>query len=432
MVRSPSLLRTPAGRRKAGAVVAVLLVAGAVAAFVHWRAIRCCAPLSVTVDADEPMPFDSARARAGEDFAARLVALVSKGNAGDNVFISPISAQLALSMVYNGAAGETRRAMAKALGVDTDSLGAFNRGNAALIRHLAASRDVTLEIANSLWGKSDVPFTPAFLDRVRSNYQAEVASLDLGSPEAMKRINNWVSARTHKRIPSILDQPSGGVLVLLNAVYFKGKWRKQFEKRATTDRPFHLASGVTVQRPTMVNTSWYDYGRDRNYQALRLQYKGDGQSMYVLLPDSGVPVSALYAQLGSSASARWHDMSSVEVNLMLPRFTLEYGVDLMASLTELGMGVALDPQRADFSGMVTAEYLAGQRLFISGAVQKTFVDVNEEGTEAAAATKVTMGATAVAPQYRPRDFVVDRPFLVVIRDDATGAVLFVGRIMDPH
>jgi serine protease inhibitor len=433
MVRPTPLPRTQATRRKTGLVIGVVLILVALAAFAYRRTgIRCCKPLPESVTpAAESVPFDSARARAADDFGARLLTLVAKESTGENVFISPFSAQLALSMVYNGAAGETRRAMGQSLGIGTATLEDFNRYNAALIRRLSGNHNVTLEIANSLWGKSDVPFAPAFLDRARTDYGAEVASLDLGSQDAMKQINGWVSAKTHQRIPTILDQPSAGVLVLLNAVYFKGTWSKPFDKTDTRDEPFHLASGVTVQRPMMRNSDWYGYVQGRNFQAVRLPYRGNEQSMYVLLPDSGVSVSTLYDQLGSSAAAQWRDMSSVEVNLALPRFRLEYGVDLMTPLAGLGMGVALDSRRADFSGMVPASYLAGQRLYISGATQKTFVEVNEEGTEAAAATKVEVGVTAVAPEFQPKHFIVDRPFLIVIRDDPTGALLFVGQIMDP-
>jgi serpin B len=437
MTRRSSSTGRPRARRAAIIGLAALLGVGALATatYGYARGPLCSgypAETLVTGAAELP-PADTARARAGADFAARLLALVAERDAGKNIFLSPASAQLALSMVYNGAAGDTRRAMAEALGIGDMSLDAFNRQNQALLARLGAKGPVTVEVANSLWAKAGVPFTPAFLERTRTVYGAEVASLDLGSPAAMKRINRWVSDRTHRRIPTILDRPSSGVLVLLNAVYFKGAWATPFEKRATSDGPFRLARGQTVQRPMMRDRGRYGYARGDGFQALRIAYTGGNQSMYVLLPDSGVAVSALHKELAGAASERWRRMTYEEVILALPRFRLEYEADLMASLEGLGMGVALDPNRADFGGMAPAAYLARGRLYISGAKQRTFVAVNEEGTEAAAVTKVEMDAGAAPPAVRvePKRFIVDRPFLVVIRDETTGATLFVGQIVDP-
>jgi serpin B len=220
--------------------------------------------------------------------------------------------------------------------------------------------------------------------------------------------------------------------VLLNAVYFHGQWRTTFDSARTKSRPFVTRDGSVVSRLRMANHMRLPYMRDSGFQALRLPYRGGRLAMYVFLPDSGRGLSAFTAKLDSAHWVRWmHEFQDVGyVDVELPKFRLEYGASLVDPLKALGMGVAFDSVHADFGRMLPRAFLRDSNAFISDVLQKTFVDVNEQGTEAAAATSVT-GALTVLAVEQPIRFIVDRPFCVAIRDDRTGLILFLGQITDP-
>ena len=358
-------------------------------------------------------------------FATHFFREIVERDRAKNVFVSPLSAAQALGMVYEGAAGRTRQEMARVLGVtDTSAAGS----GAELVRTLTGQQDVTLTVGNSLWAREGVPFTSAYLERVRRDYRAEIASLDLSSAAALERINGWVSRETRGKIPRVLEEPLRGddVLLLVNAVYFKGRWKDEFDKQATRERPFHLASGGRRSVPMMSRTGGYRHLRAAGFQVVRLPYKGDRFAMYVFLPDSGSSLASLYA---GAWVDRLDSLRPADVHVVLPRFTLRYSADLAAPLAEMGMPSAFDQVQADLSRMLPREYLAGQNAYISKAKQDVYVEVNEEGTEAAAATSITVSVTSAPPP--PIEFVVDRPFVAVIRDDATGALLFIGQVVDP-
>ncbi|MBW3570093.1 MAG: serpin family protein [Gemmatimonadetes bacterium] len=347
-----------------------------------------------------------------------------------NVVVSPLSAGLAVSMLANGAQGETLAGIERTLGTGL-GIEALNGANAALAEALR-NGDVELSIANSLWARQGVPFLPAFMERNRRFYGAEVATLDFASPEAPARINRWASENTSGRITRMVDAPMDPdlVLYLMNAVYFKGRWQDEFQAAQTRPMPFH-APGGTVQRPMMQRTGDYRYLRADGFRAVRLPYRGGRFAMYVLLPDEGSSVAALRERLTPRAWAEWMGGfgGAREVRVVMPKYRINVEFALNGPLQALGMAEAFSPARANFGAMLPAEYLARQNAYVSEAKQKVFIEVNEEGTEAAAVTGIGVRITSAPAE--PVSFIVDRPFILAIRDDQTGALLFIGQINDP-
>jgi serine protease inhibitor len=344
-----------------------------------------------------------------------------------NIFISPLSVGMVLSMVYNGAANETARAFSSVLHFDGKTPDQINREILELRQQLK-SHDPGLEllVANSLWYRQNVKFEESFLARNREFFDAEIAPLDFGSPQALSRINGWVSTNTKGKIPKIVDQIGRDhVMFLINAVYFKGQWKNKFDPTNTKNEDFHLANGSKKQVPMMARAGSYVYRRGERFEVVTLPYAGDKVAMTVVLPEKGLPLTELLKQLDAG---KWDDLfqrsSSSPGSVKLPRFKLTYESKLNDALKALGLGVAFDGAKADFTGMRKV-----RDLVISEVKHKTFVEVNEEGTTAAAATSAAIGVTSVRQQ--PFEFVADRPFLVVLRNVGTASVLFVGAINNP-
>jgi len=352
-----------------------------------------------------------------------------------NQFLSPYSISLALAMTYAGAEGSTEAAMQEALhyvlGEDTHV--AFNALERALADRgeqpdIKEGSRFQLHVANALWGQQNFAFLAAFLDTLALNYGAGMRLVDfVKGPEAARQtINRWVEEQTEERIKDLL--PEGSVngdtrLVLSNAIYFNAAWMNPFEEGMTVDAPFHLIGGSTIDVPMMRQQERLGYAELPGVVAVEVPYVGGDLSMVVLLPAGGQfqPFAAELdeEQLGDILEAIFY----TEVQLDLPRFEFESAFELRKSLSALGMAEAF-AERADFSGMT-----GKPELFISDVYHKAFVSVDEEGTEAAAATAVVMALTAAPAQ--PVQVTVDRPFLFVIRDVPTGAVLFLGHVVDP-
>jgi serpin B len=339
---------------------------------------------------------------------------------------------LALAMTYNGAEGETRRALADALGLDGMSLEEVNRAAADLRSALGSSDPkVQLRVANSLWAKKGFSPKPAFVQRSKEYYAAEVASLDFASPAATATINSWVSRNTEGRIEGVIDRiDSDVILLLVNAIYFKGQCQISFQKEKTQDDVFRLADGRSKKLPMMFQSGKYFYQKGKDFQAVIIPYGSGRMSMYVFLPDANIRFDQFERNVTQENWESW--MTGFRLapgELTLPRFRIEYAADLNDMLQALGMAEAFDPARADFSGI--AEPRAGQRIYISKVRHKAFAEVNEEGTVAAAVTSVEMSVDSV--QQPQENFVmkVDRPFFFAIRDNATGTVLFLGSVVDP-
>ncbi len=376
--------------------------------------------------------IDNRLATATSRFSFKLYDQLLKRRTSNNTFVSPASVMLALAMTYNGADGTTRQAMARTLELDGMSLEEVNRAFADLKAALTpADPKVQLKIANSLWVRNGFPLNPAFIERNKQHYAAEIANLDFADPAAPKTINSWVSRNTDGKIEKIVDQISpDDVLFLINAIYFKGQWQVEFKKEETKPDVFRLAGGKQQQLPMMSQSGNYFYYKGKDFQSVALPYGKGNVSMYVFLPDEQKGLDQFEKDLTSENWDTWmRSFRSTPGDLMLPRFKLEWESGLNETLQALGMAEAFDPARADFSQM--AKVGPGKKLFISEVKQKSWCEVNEEGTVAAAVTGVVIGVTSVQEPRERFVMKVNRPFFFAIRDNSTGVVLFMGSVRNP-
>jgi serpin B len=355
---------------------------------------------------------------------------------GDNLFYSPYSISLALAMTYAGARGDTEQEMAESLHflLPQERLHpAFNGLDLELARRGegAVGKDgegFRLNIVNAIWGQKGYALLPDFLDVLAANYGAGLRVVDFmtAAEEARVTINEWVSDETEGRIEDLIPQ---GVLdaltrlVLTNAIYFNAAWSEPFEPSLTEDGPFYLLDDSEVMAPMMRQTTSLGYTRESGYTAVELPYSGGEISMVLVVPDAGAFEAFESALDADQLSAILDDLERSEVALSLPKFEMESEFSLNQALAAMGMGGAFTTA-ADFSGMTDPS-----ELFISDVIHKAFVSVDEAGTEAAAATAVVMRLSAMPAE--PVEVTVDRPFVFLIRDIQTGAILFVGRILNP-
>jgi serine protease inhibitor len=388
--------------------------------------------------------------RANTGFAFKLFGDLAARDAGKNLFISPASVSFALAMTYNGAAGDTQQAMARTLGFDAMSREEVNQAFDLLRLTLAnPTPDIRLGIANSLWARKDAAFRPDFLARDRQYYGAELSLLDFSDPSAPGTINDWVKRRTENRIDKVVDKIDPLTLMfLINAIYFKAPWSHPFGPANTHDGTFTLADGSTRQVPLMYGEPYgVGYYRGDGFQAVSLPYGApmaptpeatadpnqppyqQGRvAMYVFLPDRESSLEQFYTQLTPENWERWMgEFHGGQVKVTLPKFRFEYASELKEPLSALGMDIAFDQNRADFSDMVTLP--PGMRAYIASALHKTYVGVDEEGTEAAAVTVIQVVPASI--QLDQPEIVVDRPFFFAVRDTATGSILFMGAVTDP-
>ncbi|MCK4606234.1 MAG: serpin family protein [candidate division Zixibacteria bacterium] len=357
-------------------------------------------------------------------FAIRLFREIVDAEPEDsNIFISPLSASMALGMTLNGAGGETRDSMQSTLQLTGLTLPEVNESYQGLIDVLThADDDVKFQIANSIWYRLGLPVRETFIDLNKSYFDALVTELNFALPGAADTINSWVDANTNGKIPTIVQKPISPdiVMFLINAVYFKGAWTTEFDEELTRDALFTLTDGSEVPCRMMYQEGDFASYHHDLFDAVDLPY-GDGSfRMTLFLPGSGIAVNDLAAQFTDDNWAEWiGNLEERPINLGLPRFKFDYKIKLNDVLAAMGMGIALTPG-ADFSNMVE-----GGGVWIDKVLQKAFVEVNEEGTEAAAATVVVVIESA------PPAVCFDRPFIFVIRENVSGAILFMGRVMEP-
>jgi serine protease inhibitor len=373
--------------------------------------------------------MNSNLAAASNAFGFDLFQQLRRQEANKNVFFSPLSVTVALAMTYNGAAGETKNAMARALKIEGMKDIELNRASADLLKALKSSDPkIELAIANSLWARGGIKFNENFLASNRAFYDAEISTLDFSNPQSVATINRWVSASTKGKISQIIDSiDPQEVMFLINAVYFKGQWQKRFEKKLTKEQPFHLPGGQNKPVPMMAQSGNYLYHRGDKFQAVNLPYGEGGVSLYLFLPDQGSSLDEFLKGLSFQKWEGWiNNFNDTPGDVKLPRFKLDYEETLNDSLKAVGMGVAFNPRDADFSGIRPE-----RDLYISKVKHKAVVEVNEEGTEAAAATSVGVSITSARQPRERFSFVADRPFLMAIRDSKTGAILFMGAVMEP-
>jgi serpin B len=350
-----------------------------------------------------------------------------------NLFFSPASISTAFGMAYAGAHGTTATEMAAALRFTLPPEQLHPAMGALLAGLNAPHAGYELHVANALWARESEHFLPQFLNITRTDYAAGLQTVDFAHAPGAARatINGWVEKQTADKIKDLL--PASAVtpdtrLVLTNAIYFKGDWQDQFDKIATQDEDFHVSAAASVKTPLMHRTGGYSFFDGGSFKALEIPYKDKELSMIVLLPNEVDGLAALEQSLTQANLRDWTKkiQYTKKVILALPRFTMTRSFELSDALAALGMKQAFEHSRADFSGMT-----GDRSLWIGSAVHKAFVDVNEEGTEAAAATGITMRAMAMLQEPPPTVFRVDHPFLFLIRENKSGSILFMGRVTDP-
>jgi serpin B len=380
-------------------------------------------PISIEMSSVEMQLADEEQVF-GMDFFASVLA---NNKEKDNLVVSPLSLNMALAMVWNGANNETRQAIREAMGMgdypDEEVNAWFRKLKETLLKTDPSTK---LALANAIWARKGFPFRESFYDVNRKWYDAKVSELDFNDPQSVQVINRWCSDNTNGLIKEMIREiPSDLVMYLMNALYFKGEWSEgfAFPKKSTASANFRMENGQTVPAQMMNQTSHQTYYSDEYLSATSLPYGNGAFRMIFVLPNDPVSFDEMIEHLQTPAplAACLNGGMTCEVNLFVPRFKTEFEIDLNKPLTDLGMGIAFDSKKADFGG------ISDQPLFISQVTQKTYIEVNEEGTEAAAITSVGMEVTSVGPA-QPVTFRADRPFLFLIREQSSGAILFIGKI----
>ncbi len=419
----PNNSPTTKSHKKLFTLLGVLILVGILFSVAYYFKHRNTATANPTVSLKS---VSSSFTTANDNFGVNVFSQLVKQSPQTNVLISPVGIAMALSMVYNGANGSTQTAMQKVLNYQGLSLNTINNSSSALVTGLKNSDpEVTLSIANSIWLKKSFKVNQSFLNTAQKDYRAKATTLDFNSPSAPNTINNWVRNATDGKIPTIVQNiPSSEIMYLINAVYFKGAWHTKFDPSQTRSYPFTTGSSSTVQAKLMTQTGTYNYYSDNSIQAIQLPYgKNQRITMNVYLPTNITTFlqNISYAQLASIDSKYTQQQGTV----LLPKFTLSYSQNLNGTLKALGMGVALNPYgAANFNGIA-------KKIHISELKHKAYIDVNEQGTTAAAATSVGLISNAVAGPSSGFYMEVDKPFVLTIQDKLTNEVLFVGAIQNP-
>lgn len=348
---------------------------------------------------------------------------------GTNIMISPFSITSALSMTLNGAAGETFDAVKASLRYDAMSLDEVNDTYRKLVSEMVpVDERVVMEIANSVWVENQFPVKDEFIEALKKWYLAEARNFSVSDPGSVNIINGWIEEKTHDRIQKMLSRLDPDLaMLLINAVYFNGKWKHQFDPELTTDRPFYISSGDPVNVPMMYQKEKFAVSRRDRVTLAELPYGQGNYSMVVALPDEGITPAEILSGLDAGKWEEWMQGLSygqTEVRLYMPKFKYEYKRRLNDDLISLGMGPAFDPGTADFSKISDVE------VFISFVLHQTFIENKEEGTEAAAATVVGFTRTSLPPE--PQVINLNRPFLYFIRETTTGTIVFMGLVADPE
>jgi len=364
-------------------------------------------------------------------FSLKLFSQLQSKQATQNIFISPASVSVALAIAYNGSNGETKQAIARTLELQEMSIQDLNQANALIKKQLQESSFKSqLKIANSLWLDKQETVKPDFSQKIQQYYQAEIQNIDFREPQSPAAINAWVKRSTNGKIRTIIEriEPNTAFL-LMNAIYFVGNWKYPFTKELTKDHPFTLANGtkkpVKMMFQQIAGVKHYE---NELFQAISLPYSDNRLNMYIFLPNQNQGLKGFYQNLNQKNWQKWldnfnsnelqNDYSEV-ILIGLPRFRLDYEIDLIDALRALGMQIAFS-DNADFSAISVPP------LWIGKVQHKTFVEINEEGTTAAAVT--SLGGT----RGGQTQIIIDRPFFCVIYDNQTGTILFMGSIVDPQ
>jgi len=379
-------------------------------------AIEQAKPIALTTKQGEKVASDNA-------FAFNLFREVATSADKNNAFISPLSVTMALGMLYNGTSPDARTEMATALGMknfsDTEINEYYQTMSQALLK---IDPLTTLSIANSIWSEKSYPVKQSFIDINKKYFDAEVQSLDFGLQSTLDAINKWCAKKTNNKIEKILDDiPGDAIMYLINAVYFKSKWKSQFDKKNTTKEEFTMGSGARKSVSMMTQTTTLPYYSDEVLQCIEMPYGNRAFSMVAILPAAGKALDDVVNYLDNRA---WNNILNnfyeAEIHVRFPRFKQECEFSLVEPIDNLGMHRIFKPG-GNLNGIAD-----DPRLFVSEIKHKTFVEVNEEGTEAAAVTSIEIRKTSMPPS-----FIANRPFIYLIKEKSTGAILFIGRMDEP-
>jgi len=365
--------------------------------------------------------------KADNDFGFSLYKVLNYNENEKNISISPLSISFALAMTYNGADGTTREAMEEILNLQGLSINEINRSYRDLLSALlSVDPKLIMNIANSIWYRNSFLVEQDFININKDYYNAEVTPLDFNDPSAVNTINKWVSDKTENKITEIINEIDPlSIMFLINAVYFKGMWQLLFDENKTADRPFYLADGNTINVPTMTLKADINSYTNDLFTAIELAYGSGNYSMLLFRPHDEYSVNDIIDQLNSKNWNTWlaSFVTNKNLQIYLPKFKFEYEKSLKDILSEMGMGVAFTSGEANFSKINPQE-----SLFIKEVKHKTYIDVNEEGTEAAAVTSVEISLTSAGPS----GIMFNKPFLFAIKEKYTNVILFIGKVTEPE
>jgi serpin B len=351
---------------------------------------------------------------------------------GNNLLISPYSIAAAIGMAYNGSVGETRQEMAEVMGWSGLEMERVNASQAALQQLLAhPGNGIEIGIANSMWMKDGIPVEETYKTTIQQAYEAEIRTLNGQPTQAKEEINQWVKQHTEGMISNLMQEPpeKESLMILVNAIAFDGNWMDEFDPEYTTGDEFKLANGKALSVPMMHQTKQFQYSENEDWQAVRLPY-GDGQMhLLIVLPQEGRTLDEVQQQLLDAPKRLDAGSEYRLVELSLPRFRAEYGVNLRETLQQMGMEMAFDPYAANFTKMISPG--PNLQAYIGQIQHRAVMEVNEQGTVAAAATMVGMQAGS-APPTDPVKMNVNRPFMVAVVDEATDAWVFAGSLYNPE
>jgi len=395
-------------------------------------------PLTISCQKDEGMDFPTeekvielspkAKAMVSTDnqFGIELFKRMIAGESDQNLMISPLSISQALLMTYNGSTGETKTAFEETLFLSDFTTDEINHAQNELVKALLeVDPAVTISVANSIWHREGFSVNPEFIKVNQDFYDAEVreAAFDQTTVDL---INSWVKNKTNGKIDQVVDQIDPSlVMFLINAIYFNGNWKYKFDESNTTNHDFNLSNGSKVNVPFMNQEVTARLMLHDDFTILDLPYGRGNYSMLIFLPDEDKSIDDVMAVWNTENYTEWlGNFEAMNVDISIPKFKFGYAKKLDDFLQSMGLTVAFDPDNADFSNITEA-----MQLYIDFVKHKSFIDVNEKGTEAAAVTSVGIGVTSIDPSY-PK-FIADKPFLFAIREKYTNAILFMGQVTNP-
>lgn len=388
---------------------------------------RITAPISKTKFIRPLTPDEMVLVASDNQFGLKIFQQIVKSDSQENIIISPISISMALGMTLNGANGDTRQAMEATLELQGLTQQEINESYQSLIKLLLnLDPQVDFQIANSIWYRNDLSFEKEFIDLNKLYFNAVVQSLNFSDPNSEDIINDWVRNNTNGKIDQIIDQIDPvDIMFLINAIYFKGIWTFQFKEDLTHDDLFNLPNGTQIDCRMMYQEGEFEYFQTDKYQALDLPYGNGDFRMTIILPNVNTPIDSLILTISDNMlNQLFQNFSQQPGTIEIPKYKLEYKIQLKKVLTQLGMGIAFNAGLADFTKL----YNGPEKAFISSVMHKSYVKVDEQGTEAAAVTSVTISFTSVGGEFY---FRVNRPFLFMIRENHSNTILFIGKITRP-